>query len=181
MSASTTVDELVDPAATRPGATADPHPLVGRFRQVLLGLAGATTVATALELAMLRHWDGFDQLIPWFILGVVGVTVVALAVRPAPLTVHSAPLVGLLAGAGGLYGALEHIHSNYESGPLDFRYANTWATMSATSKWWKAATGAVGPAPALAPMALGMAGACLALATIAHPAGRAGRRSLRSR
>lgn len=42
----------------------------------------------------------------------------------------------------------------------------TSCSMSATSRPWTAASGGVGPSPALAPLARGMAGICLALSTV---------------
>lgn len=149
-----------------PSGPADPTRLVRRARLALLALAGAATVGTAVELAMLRHWNGFDQLIPWAILGIVALGTGALALRPNGGTILAARVVGVASGLGGLYGAWVHVRSNYDAGPLDFRYAEKWASMSAGSRWWTAASGGVGPSPALAPMALAMAGACLAAATL---------------
>jgi hypothetical protein len=68
-----------------------------------------------------------------------------------------------------VFGVYEHIASNYEAGPLDFRYADRWATMSMPARVWAAASGTVGPSPALAPATLALAGACLVLATIGLP------------
>jgi hypothetical protein len=139
---------------------------VRRFQRVLLVLAALTVLGTAAELAMLRHWNGVDQLIPWFALGVLAAAVAAVALHLSAVTALVARLVGAVASASGLYGAWVHVHSNYEVGPLDFRYQNTWATMSLASRWWKAASGGVGPSPPLAPAILALGGACLALSTI---------------
>jgi hypothetical protein len=140
--------------------------LVHRFQNVLLGMAGVTVLAIAAELAMLRHWNGTDQLVPWMVLAPVAGATVALAWRRSALTVRLARAVGVLAAAGGLYGAWVHIRSNYDAGPLDFRYQTSWASMSLVSRWWKAASGGVGPSPALTPAILALAGACLALSTL---------------
>jgi hypothetical protein len=140
--------------------------LVRRFQRVLLVLAALTVLGTAAELAMLRHWSGVDQLIPWFALGVLAAAIAAVALHRSAVTAIVARLVGAVASASGLYGAWVHVHSNYEVGPLDFRYQNTWATMSLASRWWKAASGGVGPSPPLAPAILALGGACLALSTI---------------
>jgi hypothetical protein len=67
-------------------------------------------------------------------------------------------------------GVVEHVVANYDAGPLDFRYSAKWATMSAGSRWWAAATESVGPAPALAPLVLAWSSLCLAFATLDHPA-----------
>ena len=152
-------------AATAATGEAEAVP-AATFRRILLGLAGASVVGIALELASLRHWNGFDQLIPWICIAVVGVAVLVQWFRPSPLSVLAARVIGGTAAITGVYGVLQHVHSNYETAPLDFRYADTWATMSFTSKVWKAASGGVGPSPALAPLVLALAGLCLAFATV---------------
>ena len=62
--------------------------------------------------------------------------------------------------------------SVFRSGPLDFRYTDRWPAMSEWSRWWAAASGAVGPSPALAPAILALAGACLAFATLGRTTAR---------
>lgn len=143
-----------------------------RFRRIFLGLAAATIVGTAAELASLRHWDGTDQLIPWVTLAILATAVVVQWLRPTPTVTLASRVIGGACVAAGLFGAWEHIHSNYETALLDFRYANTWATMSALDRWWTAASGGVGPSPALAPMILALSGLCLVFATVGLPAGR---------
>ncbi|QSE84865.1 hypothetical protein [Rhodococcus koreensis] len=56
----------------------DEQRLVGSFCAVLIGLAAFTCVGAALELASLRHWNEFDQFIPWFVLAPVAVGIVGL-------------------------------------------------------------------------------------------------------
>lgn len=68
------------------------------------------------------------------------------------------------------FGIFEHALANYHAAPLDFRYTARWPTMSATSKWWAAATEAVGPSPTLAPGVLAQSALCLLFATVGHPA-----------
>ena len=68
-----------------------------------------------------------------------------------------------------LYGVWEHVESNWDAGPLDRNYADTWDTLSSSSQWWLAITKTVGPSPVLAPGALAQVGLCILLATIRHP------------
>lgn len=70
------------------------------------------------------------------------------------------------------FGVYEHIAENHKPGPLDYRYAATWESLSATDQWWKAATKAVGPAPILAAGVLAQAGLMIAAATVGHPASK---------
>ena len=140
--------------------------LTARFRRILLGLAAATVVGTAIELAMLRHWDGVDQLIPWVMLLVLGAAVAAQWFRPSAAVTRAARAVGFVSFACGAFGAFEHIKGNYDSAPLDFRYAPKWEAMGLLERLWTATTGGVGEVPAFAPAILALSGACLLFATV---------------
>lgn len=142
------------------------------FRRLLLAFAVLLVAATAVELAMERHWNSFVQQIPW---GGVTVMVVAIAlacIRPGRPSLMAARLLSVAIIALSLYGIFEHVRANYDAGPLDFRYANTWATMSEAGRWLRAATKSVGPAPVLAPGILAQAALCVIAATLRHPASR---------
>ena len=152
-----------------PATTVDQSP---RFRRIFLGLAAATAIGTALELASLRHWDGAEQLIPWVALAVLAVAIAAQWLRPTPTVTLASRIIGAVCVVSALFGFWEHVQSNYETAPLDFRYATSWATMSTASRWWTAASGGVGPSPALAPMILALSGLCLVFATVGLPVGR---------
>lgn len=132
------------------------------MRRVTALLASASAVGGLIELAMLRHWSGI-QIAPWVILGVIAVVGVVTALGgPRRLA--------QVAGGFGLFGALagmwHHIEANHALGPHVPPYAESWATMSAAEQWWVAAAGGLGPAPALAPGLLGLAGALLLVAVI---------------
>ncbi len=79
------------------------------------------------------------------------------------------PLVRVLAvvvlGAS-MYGVLDHVLVNYESGVLDQRYSESWDTLPVGEQWWLAVTKTVGPAPTLAPGVLGQSGLLLVLASV---------------
>lgn len=138
------------------------------LRRSMLGLAAAGIIATALELATLRHWTTTTQLIPWFVLGIctIGVLIVGFGSRQMIRVVRFTALVGAI---GGLYGLFIHVQSNYDAAILDYRYTDRWPTMSLTSKLWAASTGQVGPSPVMAPAVLTQIGVCMFLSTIRHP------------
>ena len=52
------------------------------LRWSLIGLAALATAGTVVELASLRHWNGFLQVIPWIVLGVLAVLIALMAARP---------------------------------------------------------------------------------------------------
>ena len=54
------------------------RPCAGRS----LGLAAPAAAGTAVEPATLRHWNGFLQVIPWRVLGVLAAPIALLALRP---------------------------------------------------------------------------------------------------
>jgi len=141
------------------------------LRRGLLVLAAVGTVTTAIELAFLRHWDTVLELIPWAALGLLAVAIVGL-LRPGRRQVALARWSALVTGVIAFVGVGVHVWSNYESAPLDFRYTQTWATTPEPLRWLLAFTDTVGPAPSLAPTALGFVCVCLLLATIRHPAAR---------
>ncbi|MGH3765653.1 MAG: hypothetical protein ACRDS0_09810 [Pseudonocardiaceae bacterium] len=140
---------------------ADPLQLL---RGALIGLTALGIVGTAFELATLQHWNGVLQLVPW----------VALVVLAGALALHASGsgrtrmvrALALLVLGASMFGVLEHALVNYDSGPLDQRFADTWTALSPWLRWWYAITRTVGPAPTLAPGMLGQAAATLMLATI---------------
>jgi hypothetical protein len=148
---------------------ADPlHLLRGSLSALtVLGIVG-----TAFELATLQHWNGAMQLVPW----------AALLVLAAALALHAGsagrvPQTGLVRAlaflvlTASLFGVMEHALVNYDAGPLDQHFAETWDTLAPWLRWWYAITRTVGPAPTLAPGMLGQAASTLILATIGQRAG----------
>jgi len=140
------------------------------LRSGLMVVAASSVIGTAVELGMERHWSTTVQLIPWAALGVVAVAIVGLLTRPSPASVRGVRVVAAAVMLTALFGVWEHVDANYNAGPLDGRYSATWDAMSPWSRWWAAATKAVGPSPVLAPAVLAEAGLCVALATVGHPA-----------
>lgn len=144
--------------------------LAERLRRFLLLIAAVSIAGTGIELAMLRHWDGIVQLIPWATLVALAASIAALVWRPSARTISVVRTVAVVVGAAAAFGVFEHVRTNYNAGFLDARYATTWVTMSKSSRWWAAFVKTVGPAPSLAPAVLAQAALCIGLATVEHPA-----------
>ena len=145
---------------------------VGIARRLLLALAALAMAGTSVELALERHWDDFVKLIPWFALGVLAVALALVAYRPAARRIAIARVLCVLVIAASAIGVYKHIEENHKAGPLDYRYSETWESMSSAEQWWKAATKAVGPAPVLASGVLAQAALGIIAATVGHPAAR---------
>jgi hypothetical protein len=134
---------------------------LGLFGLVALGILGA-----AFELAFERHWQTWQQLIPWVALLVLAFALVLLALDGSPRSVklvRGFALVVLLASAFGVYA---HVAANHGAGMFDGRYADTWESLSPLTQWWYALTKSVGPAPPLAPGMLAQSALLLLLTTL---------------
>lgn len=140
------------------------------LRRCLLALVGLSAAGTAVELAMLRHWNGPLQLLPWVALAVVGIAAGLLARRPSRRMVQTVRVLALAVAVSAAAGVYVHVEENYQSGPLDQRYTSTWDTMPAAARWWAAVSKTVGPAPPVAPGVLAQAALGLLFATVRHPA-----------
>jgi hypothetical protein len=134
-------------------------------RRGLYALTVIGILATAFELATVRHWLDIEQLIPWVALVVLAIaTVLALAsFRQGRI---AAGLLALLVRGASVYGVIDHTVVNYNSGPLDQRFADTWESLSPAKRRWYAFTKTVGPAPTLAPGILGETAVLLLLACL---------------
>lgn len=133
-------------------------------------ITGLSLAGTAAELAMERHWKTTVQQIPWLAAGMVAVALLLLVIRPNRLTLRLVRVLAVAVIVIAAVGIWEHARANYNAGPLDFRYANSWETMSEASRWWRAATKTVGPAPVLASGVLIQSALCAIGATLRHPA-----------
>jgi hypothetical protein len=136
------------------------------FRRAFLTLAAAGVAGTALELAMLRHWNSPVEMIPWVVLAALGAGIAVAAVRPGRRAIRAVRWLAVVVAVTAVFGVARHVLANYDAGPLDARYTTRWATMSGPSRWWAALTQSVGPAPILAPLVLVQAAVCLWLGTI---------------
>lgn len=139
----------------------------------LLALTVVGILATAFELATERHWIGLEQLVPWAALVLLAVAT-ALAAVPGGRWVTAARVLALAVLAASIYGVVDHVLVNLDSGALDQRFADTWEGLPLPQRLWLAATKIVGPAPPLAPGVLGQTALLLLLATVAAPSPTAG-------
>ncbi|MFF0902227.1 UNVERIFIED_CONTAM: hypothetical protein RF653_02430 [Kocuria sp. CPCC 205316] len=149
-------------------AGAAPHDarLVSIYRRVLT-LVGIGTVLGALtELAMLRHWQGPAQLVPWAVLAVLLAGAVAWLVQRSTWTARTVRVAAVVSVLGSAYGVYEHVLANLRAGPVDPRYADAWESMPGAAQLWAATSGAVGPSPVLVPGTMGLAGVLLWLAVL---------------
>jgi hypothetical protein len=140
------------------------------LRRGLLWLGVLTIVGLSLELAMERHWTQPIQLVAWGALAAVAVAIGLLLGAPSRGRVRLARILAVVVVLSAVLGIWEHIEANYEAGPLDYQYANTWDDLPESTRWWLALSKAVGPSPPLAPGALAQASICVLLATLRHPA-----------
>jgi hypothetical protein len=137
-------------------------------RRSLVGLTVVTMLSTSFELATERHWHGLEQLVPWLALVVLAVAT-ALLLLPGRRASTAARALALIVLGASIYGVIDHIAVNYNSGALDQRFADTWESMPWLEKWWYAITKTVGPSPSLAPGVLGLAAMLLLLASLIDP------------
>ena len=136
------------------------------FRAALALLAFAIIAGSALDLAFARHWQSLEQAIAWGGIGLALAALALLRIRPTSRRVWASRVLAALVVIVALVGMWRHVVANYEAAPLDFRYETRWAQMSPMQQWWAASTGAVGPAPSLAPAVLAQAAVCVLLASV---------------
>ena len=138
-----------------------------RVRYCLLGLATLSNIGIALELGFTRHWGTRTQLIPWAMVVVTVGAIVVVVTGNGRWRTHVARAVSALVAVGAAFGVYEHVRSNYQTAPLQTRFADRWSTMSTVSKIWEAATGGVrNSSPPLAPSAMVVAAALIWIATM---------------
>ena len=152
-------------SATAARARAGGARTTGLVRRGLLALVVIGILAAAFELATERHWHGFVQLIPWYALAALAAATALLRV-PGGRAVTAARVLAFVVLGASVYGVLDHVLVNFDSGALDRRYADTWDGLPLARRWWLAVTKTVGPAPTLAPGVLGQSALLLLLATL---------------
>ena len=96
--------------------------------------------------------------------------IVLVARRPTARSIRVARILAVSVLITAAIGVFAHVHANYESAPLDFRYTDSWPTTAEPIRWLLAFTDTVGPSPSLAPLAMAFVALALLLATIRHPA-----------
>jgi hypothetical protein len=138
------------------------------LRYGLIGLTALSILGAAFELATERHWQTWEQLLPWGVLVLLTIGVTLLALRDSSGAITVVRMLSLVVLPVALFGVYAHVAANYDAGFLDQRYADTWETIPEVSRWWYALTKSVGPTPPLAPGALAQTALLLLLATLAR-------------
>jgi hypothetical protein len=140
------------------------------LRAGVLGLGALGILGLAIELVLLRHWSAPLAATVWpalAVLAVAWVTVVRGRSRSAIIAARWLAAVGVAAAAAGI---AVHVWANLDAAPLDRDAAAIWSSLPPLQQVFLAATGGVGPAPTLAPGALGQVALAVALGTVGHPA-----------
>lgn len=136
------------------------------MRRGLRWLASLTLLGLVIELAVERHWTQPSQLIAWVAVAAAALALALVQWHASIGRIRLAQALALLVIVSAAIGIWQHVAANYDAGPLDYRYADLWDSLSEPTRWWLALTKTVGPAPLLAPGALAQAGACILLSTL---------------
>jgi hypothetical protein len=142
----------------------DAAELVDLYRRLLTWLGVGTALGACAELAMLRHWQGPGQLVPWAVLAVLLLAAAAWLARRSAATARILQGTAVVTVLGSAFGIYQHVGANLAAGPLSGRYAGRWESMPAVSQLWAAVTWSVGTAPLLVPGMVGLAGVLMWLA-----------------
>jgi hypothetical protein len=106
------------------------------------------------------------QLLPWAALAVLAVAVALLAMPDRPVLTTVVRVLAAAVVVVSLFGIVQHVLVNYDAGAADARFGTSWASLSATTRWWYAISTTVGQSPPLAPGMLAQAALLLLLATV---------------
>ena len=120
----------------------------------------------AVALAYERHWDGYWQLVPWVILAVIFLALLAIVLFPSTATrklVHLVAAATIIASCLGLW---QHFDENYQTASLDANYTDRWERMNLFERIWEVSKGSVGHAPIYAAASLIPIAIALAMSTI---------------
>ena len=112
---------------------------------VLIGIGGL-----AVALAYDRHWDGYWQLVPWVVLGIIFLALLALVLFPSVATKNLACLVAAATIIASCLGLWQHFDENYKTASLDANYTDRWEDMSIVDRVWEVTKGSVGHVPVYA-------------------------------
>src|SRR5215212_1595260 len=93
------------------------------LRRAFLVLAVFSAAATAIELALERHWQPGTQIIPWVSLALVFIAVALVAFGRSFSLVRVAQGLAAVVVVTALYGIWVHVETNHDAGELDQRYS----------------------------------------------------------
>ena len=131
------------------------------LRRFLLATALVTYLASAVELFLVDHYEEWQQILPFVMIGVGGLAAAWAWASPGPPSLRAARWAGVLSAVTALAGVYFHVEGNLgfaqevrpDAGGLDL----AWGAVSGVS-------------PFLAPGMIALAGVLAAAATYRHPA-----------
>ncbi len=85
-----------------------------RFRRFLLAVSAGLFTATALELVLIGHYEGWAQWVPFVLCGLGIASVVAAWHRPRRPVLVALRVVMAVVAAGSLFGVYWHVRGNWE-------------------------------------------------------------------
>lgn len=137
-----------------------------QLRASLLWLVVIGIVGVAIVLAFERHWDGYWQLVPWAVLGVIFLALLAIVLFPSSVTRKFVLLVTVATIIASCLGLWQHFDANYQSASQDAYYTDRWEDMSLFDRVWEVSRGSVGHVPIYAAASLIPIAIALAMSTI---------------
>jgi hypothetical protein len=138
-------------------------PTTTTLRRFALALAAIGAVGTLLELTLIKHYASKDQVIPYVLLGLSALGVIAVTVRPTALVLRVFQVVMVVTILGSGIGMLEHLKVNARNAGAitdNDRFPTTPSAILA---------GVNGFAPLLAPGVLAQVGLLGLAFTYRHP------------
>jgi hypothetical protein len=139
------------------------HSTTSNLRRFALALAAIGVVGTLLELTLIKHYASKDQVIPYVLLGLSALGLIAVMVRPTALVLRVFQAVMIVTILGSGIGMFEHLKANaHNAGATQDKEAIP-TTPSAIL------AGINGFAPLLAPGVLAQVGLLGLVFTYRHP------------
>lgn len=130
------------------------------FRQILAVIAGVAATGTMLELALIGHWHGPLQLIPWAVAYATMTAAWATATPTGTRRLQLARWLSTLNIIGGALGSAVHLQANQQFAAEIHPAASTVELMA------RAAQGRI---PLLAPLVLALPSVLVLVAAWRHP------------
>lgn len=125
------------------------------FRRALVVIAAVAALGTMVELALIGHWHGGAQLVPW---AVAWATLTAAMLTDEPSTPHALAVGRLLSGTNLVacaWGSLIHFQANHDFAAEIAGDAGPWSVLLDAAR---------GRIPLLAPLVLGLPSVLILLA-----------------
>jgi hypothetical protein len=133
------------------------------LRRFALALAAVGIIGTLAELTLVKHYASKDQLIPYVLLGLSAVGLVAVMLRPSAFVLRAFQVVMVVTVLGSGIGMFEHLKANAHNAGATPDSESIPATPSAIL------AGIEGFAPLLAPGVLAQVGLLGLAFTYRHP------------